>query len=168
MRTLYYDSVVKSDVDTILNFNSTNLNTHFSYSINTTRSSLQDVPQIYSLIQLNNNADHIKNLNVNGLQTYSSCSESMTINGSISVISDQTSNEERTDNNIIHEKLAELADLEELTAGSRRRESVGEESKRIRRDSLFRLYLVFQEMRDSGVQPDRVAYNMLLNACAGM
>lgn len=36
-----------------------------------------------------------------------------------------------------------------------------------RNDDLFRLYLVFQEMRDSGVQPDIVAYNMLINAAAG-
>lgn len=36
-----------------------------------------------------------------------------------------------------------------------------------RTDDLFRLYLVFQEMRGSGVQPDIVAYNMLINAAAG-
>lgn len=40
-------------------------------------------------------------------------------------------------------------------------------SSHIRHDGrLFRLYLVFQEMRASGVQPDTAAYNTLINACA--
>ena len=33
--------------------------------------------------------------------------------------------------------------------------------------SLFRLYLVFQEMRIAGVEPDAAVYNTLINACAG-
>lgn len=30
-----------------------------------------------------------------------------------------------------------------------------------------RLYLVFQEMRIAGVEPDAAVYNTLINACAG-
>lgn len=32
--------------------------------------------------------------------------------------------------------------------------------------NFFRLYLVFQEMRAAGIQPDAVVYNTLINACA--
>ena len=41
-------------------------------------------------------------------------------------------------------------------------------NKQMRHDELFRLYLVFQEMRTSGVQADAAVYNTLINACAGV
>ena len=56
---------------------------------------------------------------------------------------------------------------DDMMAGWRRREAYKERRKQKHGEELFRLYLVFQEMRDSGVQPDIVAYNMLINACAG-
>ena len=40
--------------------------------------------------------------------------------------------------------------------------------KRLRHDELFRLYLVFQEMRIAGVQADAATYNTLINACASV
>lgn len=39
---------------------------------------------------------------------------------------------------------------------------------KMRHDELFRLYLVVQEMRKSGVQADTAVYNTLINACAGV
>lgn len=33
-------------------------------------------------------------------------------------------------------------------------------------DNLFRVFLVFQEMRSRGVRPDLRAYNALVNTCA--
>ena len=44
--------------------------------------------------------------------------------------------------------------------------SVGEKQQK-RRDELFKLYLVFQEMKIGGVQVDTAVYNTLINACAG-
>ena len=44
----------------------------------------------------------------------------------------------------------------------------GGDSKRLRHDELFRLYLVFQEMRVAGVQADAATYNTLINACASV
>lgn len=40
------------------------------------------------------------------------------------------------------------------------------QSKQLRQDELFRLFLVFQEMRVSGVNIDAATYNTLINACA--
>jgi pentatricopeptide repeat protein len=42
-----------------------------------------------------------------------------------------------------------------------------ESRKELRHDELFRLYLVFQEMRIVGAVADVAAYNTLINACAG-
>lgn len=36
-----------------------------------------------------------------------------------------------------------------------------------RHNALFRLYLIFQEMKINGVRPDAAVYNTLINACAG-
>jgi pentatricopeptide repeat protein len=36
-----------------------------------------------------------------------------------------------------------------------------------RHSALFRLYLIFQEMKINGVEPDAAVYNTLINACAG-
>jgi len=41
-----------------------------------------------------------------------------------------------------------------------------QQRKQLKQDELFRLYLVFQEMRDSGVNIDAATYNTLINACA--
>jgi pentatricopeptide repeat protein len=38
---------------------------------------------------------------------------------------------------------------------------------RLRHNELFRLYLIFQEMKTAGVSPDEGVYNTLINACAG-
>lgn len=38
--------------------------------------------------------------------------------------------------------------------------------RQMRHDELFRLYLVFQEMRFAGVKADAAVYNTLVNACA--
>ncbi|CAN0433824.1 unnamed protein product, partial [Ectocarpus sp. 8 AP-2014] len=35
-------------------------------------------------------------------------------------------------------------------------------------DNLFRVFLVFQEMRSRGVRPDLRAYNALVNTCADL
>jgi len=42
----------------------------------------------------------------------------------------------------------------------------GQQRMQLKQDELFRLYLVFQEMRVSGVQIDAATYNTLINACA--
>jgi len=48
-----------------------------------------------------------------------------------------------------------------------KRNADGASTQHMRHDErLFRLYLVFQEMRASGVQPDTAIYNTLINACA--
>jgi pentatricopeptide repeat protein len=44
----------------------------------------------------------------------------------------------------------------------------GSGQKQMRHDELFRLYLVFQEMRVAGVHLDAAVYNTLINACAGV
>jgi len=44
----------------------------------------------------------------------------------------------------------------------------GSGQKQMRHDELFRLYLVFQEMRVAGVRLDAAVYNTLINACAGV
>jgi pentatricopeptide repeat protein len=41
-----------------------------------------------------------------------------------------------------------------------------QQRKQLKQDELFRLYLVFQEMRDSGINIDAATYNTLINACA--
>jgi pentatricopeptide repeat protein len=41
-----------------------------------------------------------------------------------------------------------------------------QQKKQLKQDELFRLFLVFQEMRVSGVQIDAATYNTLINACA--
>jgi len=41
------------------------------------------------------------------------------------------------------------------------------ESRQQRHNELFRLYLVFQEMRTAGIQPDAATYNTLIHACTG-
>lgn len=40
------------------------------------------------------------------------------------------------------------------------------QTKHMKYDELFRLYLVFQEMRASGIKPDTGVFNTLINACA--
>jgi leucine-rich PPR motif-containing protein len=44
----------------------------------------------------------------------------------------------------------------------------GSGQKQMRHDELFRLYLVFQEMRIAGVSLDAAVFNTLINACAGV
>ena len=44
--------------------------------------------------------------------------------------------------------------------------NVAYQTKHMKYDELFRLYLVFQEMRASGIKPDTGVFNTLINACA--
>jgi len=44
--------------------------------------------------------------------------------------------------------------------------SIQVEKNTMQHDELFRLYLVFQDMRISGAQPDTSTYNTLINSCA--
>jgi len=56
--------------------------------------------------------------------------------------------------------------MQSMYEDCRRRCKETQESKQMPADELFRLYLVFQEMRIAGVKPDTPAYNTLINACA--
>ena len=55
---------------------------------------------------------------------------------------------------------------QESSSGGSKTPGLG--GKRLRHDELFRLYLVFQEMRIAGVQADAATYNTLINACASV
>lgn len=52
------------------------------------------------------------------------------------------------------------------TKSSRAPSSTSSDNANPALDNLFRVFLVFQEMRSRGVRPDLRAYNALVNTCA--
>lgn len=55
-----------------------------------------------------------------------------------------------------------ISPLPEASAGHQ-----GISTRAVGEDRLLRVFLCFADMRAAGVEPDRVTYNVLLNACAG-
>mmetsp|Transcript_5061 Transcript_5061/g.10262 ORF Transcript_5061/g.10262 Transcript_5061/m.10262 type:complete len:205 (+) Transcript_5061:1864-2478(+) len=49
-----------------------------------------------------------------------------------------------------------------ILSGTGSRDSRGSDAK----DNLFRVFLLYSDMRSSGIEPDRVVYNTLIDACA--